>query len=132
MCKAWTASAAFSTRVTIEIRISEVEIISTLTPASARVRKNVAETPGVSACLRPPGRPWQSLVLHQIAEGQLIALCQQSGAGTCQIRGRQGDRDVGVAFSDTFCTIMSRLTRDPRAFRRSARLDQAGQAPQLP
>ena len=38
-------------RTSTEIRISEVEIISTLTPASASAPKNRAETPG---CERMP------------------------------------------------------------------------------
>ena len=84
----------------------------------------------MSACLRPPGRPSQSLVLHQIAEGQPIALCQQ-GHWHVPDPGRQGDRDVGVPSADTFCTIMSRLTpRSGQRFEDQRGPDQAGQAPQ--
>src|SRR6478752_5421867 len=41
-----TASSRSSARVTAETRISEVEIISMLMPASARAPKNFADTPG--------------------------------------------------------------------------------------
>ncbi len=45
-CTARTASLTSSARVTTEIRISEVEISSMLTPASESASKKVAVTPG--------------------------------------------------------------------------------------
>ena len=46
MWTARTASSSWSSRVTTETRISEVEIISMLMPASASAWNSVAETPG--------------------------------------------------------------------------------------
>ena len=51
MCAAATASSTCASSTTTEMRISEVEIISMLTPASASAAKNVAATPG---CERMP------------------------------------------------------------------------------
>ena len=51
MCAAVTAASTRSSSTTTEIRISDVEIISMFTPASASAAKNFADTPG---CERMP------------------------------------------------------------------------------
>ena len=51
MCVACTAWSTSASSTTTEIRISEVEIISMLTPDAAREAKNLAVMPG---CERMP------------------------------------------------------------------------------
>ena len=62
-----------SSRQITEMRISEVEISSMLTPASASAPKNVAETPG---CERMPGADQRDLadlvVVEQVLEADLV------------------------------------------------------------
>ena len=58
VCTARTASSRLSARVTTEMRISEVEIISMLIPAAESAAKSCAETPG---CERMPAPTSESL-----------------------------------------------------------------------
>ena len=58
LCKAATAIGNSSSRTTTEIRICDVEIISTLMPASAIAEKNLAVTPG---CVRIPAPTSETL-----------------------------------------------------------------------
>ena len=88
----------WSSRVTTEMRISEVEIISMLTPASASASKKVAVTPGWSACPRRPGTSCRS-------GRRSAATSKPTSALTCasasMARGRrssgQREGDVGQA-----------------------------------
>ena len=72
MCTTRAASARSSPRTTTEMRISLVEIISMLMPATLSASNSVAETP---ECVRMPGADDRELadlvVVHEALEADL-------------------------------------------------------------
>ena len=99
VCTARTASSSRSARVTTEMRISEVEIISMLTPALASALKNVAETPGCERMPAPTSESlpiWSSYWIEAKPDRR-----PGSSAGpappVCAVGLGAGERDVGQA-----------------------------------
>ncbi len=98
-------------RTTTEMRISEVEIISMLTPASASASKKSPTPRGGTACRRRPATPCRSA-------RRRAASSKPTGLRCVQRRHRRSGRRFGrvkemsvrpVAAAETFCTIMSML-----------------------
>ncbi len=114
---AWISRTARSTsgaRTTQEIRIDEVEIISMLMPASARVWNIFAATPG---CERMPAPTSDTFPISGSAVHPSAPISAAMRSSTCSERDRSSFGRVKVwsvrPSSDTFCTIMSTLMASP-------------------
>ena len=94
------------------MRISEVEIISMLTPASARAVKNVALMPGALRMPAPMTETLPTLSSYWRRSKPIasLALVSASTALAPSERGRVNEMSVRpVAAAEMFCTIMSML-----------------------
>ena len=95
------------------MRISDVEMSSTFTPASASARKKVAETPG---CERIPAPTNEILPMpgSYSRDSKPISALRASRAAITRSPSALGSVNVMsvrcVAAAETFCTIMSMLT----------------------
>ena len=100
-------------RVTTEIRISEVEIISTFTSASASARKKVALTPGLDLMPAPTS---DSLATSSSLARLANRILSWESSSACIARPRSPLGQVNVTSvkwvlaSLTFCTMRSIFT----------------------
>ena len=114
MCTALDGARRLRRRgTTTEMRISEVEIISTLTPASASASKNFAETPGcerMPAPIRETLPIWSSYCSDSKPTASLSLLERGHRGLAPSVLGSVKEMSVRpVAAAETFCTIMSML-----------------------
>ena len=86
-CSAWTAFGTASERITHEILIGEVEIISMLIPSSASVSNTVAATPG---CDRIPAPMIETLPIS--GSVSIAAMPSSARIGSSAPRRRAGHR----------------------------------------
>lgn len=106
-----------------EIRISEVEIISMFTPASASAPKNLAVTPG---CERMPAPTRETLPIWSSYSSDSKAtwfwiFFSAVRAVWLSLAGSVKEMSVRpVAAADTFCTIMSMLISASASVRKMA------------
>ena len=93
-----TAASIWSSSTITEIRISEVEIISMLTPAEASAAKNRAETPGWRAHAGADQRDLADpVVVQQLLVADLVLEPGQRRHRGLAVVARQRERDVGAA-----------------------------------
>src|SRR5699024_8551587 len=107
-----TASSRSSLRTTTEIRISEVEIISMLIPASRSAPNSFAETPGWERIPAPTKESFPTFSLYTRSAKPSSSWMSASAvrAAAAWSSGRVRDTSVSpVSTAETFCTIMSML-----------------------
>ena len=113
MCTARTASSSWSERVTTEIRISDVEIISMLIPASDSAANSRADTPGCDFMPAPirDSLPMVSSYCSDVKPMSGWCSVRAVVAAAPSLAGSVNEMSVRpVAAAETFCTIMSRFT----------------------